>query len=490
MKKSILALAVVLAVSGMAWGQWVFDAQDGVQSIESRYSAGRFTSDVDDYMDPAFFDANIGTFMFLGGYGDTDGLAAEVPNGTISVGFGKTLGKGMYLGLFYATQTLSAFGTHKDGGTKTHDNTDNSKNVNTSEVTWNNKVAALFGVAGMGFRLDLDMFDEDGNPTEDKMTTIDGKVSTQTITNGPALGLTWGTLLMNDRLAPYVSLGYRFPNIDTRTELTPQEPGSDPNDPYTQTVDKSATYSSDAQFKISAAAWYKLAEDKSVLAELGFTAKIPNSYKGDKEALAKFSNYQAGGTENPDGDKAYTEDGGFDLGLYAHFQKVLTFGEATVKVVPWLDLGLKVDDHGTSLDEKKSPSDNEFNLTTGLKIGAEYKHDKIGLYTGAGIQFFDWTVNSMSGGDSDFTNKDYTWTFTGIQWDDNRIATTGVLNFGLTFTPIEGLVFGTGLSAIIPSVNLKTMQIAAPSSTNYGSETMITNILGNSAMSVTVSYKF
>ena len=71
-------------------------------------------------------------------------------------------------------------------------------------------------------------------------------------------------------------------------------------------------------------------------------------------------------------------------------------------------------------------------------------------------------------------NKDSDWTFKGLKWKDS------LLNFGLTFTPIEGLVIGAGISGL-PAIDLEGMTINVGSAGGY-------NIIGN--YTLTVSYKF
>jgi len=181
--------------------------------------------------------------------------------------------------------------------------------------------------------------------------------------------------------------------------------------------------------------WAGLQNDQSIYAELQFGANFADSYKGDEDGL-KLP--ELGATPDKDGNyKNYTEGGGIDLNLYAHYQKKLTFGEeTTVKIKPKVGLGIASESHENSLFDAKHPSDDVFSASLGLDIGAEYKHGKIGLYTNVGLDFFNWTVTSYPGGKD--PNKNSEWSFSGLAWSSSA------LQFGLTFTPIDGLVFGAG----------------------------------------------
>ena len=118
MKKFILLLAIFLMLSGVAWAQlpgindagqyfktWNFNAVQ-TESVPSRFSVQRFTSDMDDYIDTRFFDPNIGTFMFVGGH-------ANNSTPVVTFGFGRTIGS-TYLGLYYAGSLVSGQGDKEE----------------------------------------------------------------------------------------------------------------------------------------------------------------------------------------------------------------------------------------------------------------------------------------------------------------------------------------------------------------------------------------
>jgi len=170
MKKLILALAVVLMVSGVVWAQsmkpnplgsttgtfssnFKFDPFPTIsaykpQSVEQRYSGSQFSADVDNYINAMNFVPNIGTFMFLGGH-KASGFDPSDFNG-ISLGYGKTLGNGSYVGIYYGGKLV------EEGKGKTFPDGDKLEKVNTeSDLTWSNNLALLYAIGGMSFRLDF-----------------------------------------------------------------------------------------------------------------------------------------------------------------------------------------------------------------------------------------------------------------------------------------------------------------------------------------------
>jgi hypothetical protein len=62
-----MALLALIAAPNLAAQVPVPLKQEQV-STDSRYSAGTITSDIDDYLDVNYYDADIGTFLFLGGF--------------------------------------------------------------------------------------------------------------------------------------------------------------------------------------------------------------------------------------------------------------------------------------------------------------------------------------------------------------------------------------------------------------------------------------
>ena len=558
MKKIVIMLAVALIVSGAVWAQSISDAPDygsvfpslwvvPTESTEKRYSAGTFDSDVDNYLDPTAFDGQIGTFMFLGGFpgqngniGATDPLTnfntggsstfgswedndndpdtpdVWVPNfdpptkDTVSVGFAKSFGEKSYLGIYYGGTLVNAYGSQVTG------NDANIKKTAESTAVWRNNLALLFGIGSTGFTLDLTM-----DNTESVTSKIDGKVVSQTVGNAPTVALGWGTNI-NDKLTPWVKVGFRFPDTVVTTngasggmianpdyDAAKAAAANDPTDPnYDATYDpdtpeeilvpqkapdKKATVSKGAAFGLNAGVWYGLNDTSSVLADLSVAVVLPDSYKGDTKDLLGTPGYvDATDPANPvdvpavPGPDPYTKGGALGIDLYLKYTKALVFGEnVTVKLKPNLGATFVSMSTKDSRISDKQPSYNWFTLGAGIDIGAEYRYDKIALYSGLGLRCFEWNTFGISGG-NDKKNRPSEWTFEGLNWDSSRFGPNGSLGFGLTFTPIEGLVFGTGLN--IGALFNPILMELTPNTSH--TSTSAAQIWQNTALSITVSYKF
>jgi hypothetical protein len=486
MKKICVMLAVALIVSSAVWAQAptspsaaMADAMKGLvftdlsavktQSTAYRFSTGTFDNDVDNYIDPTAFDGQIGNFVFAGGFPkteggyvtDTDVLTDYNQDGkdVISFGFGKTLGEKAYLALYYGGSFVNASGKKTLGDPDNDDDPD----ITESEATWRNNLAVLFGIGNMGFTFDLIM-----NDTTDNTTKTSGKVSEQTIDHAATVALGWG--MSTEKIAPWVKLGIKFPD----TKITTDESGTVEDGK----VDKKVTESSGAIFGLNAGAWLGLNDTSSILADLTIGALFPASVKGDVEDLGF-------------GDEPYTTGGGFGVDMYVKYTKELTFGEnTTVKLKPNMDLAFVTLSGKDSRSDDKMPSASWFTLKPGIDVGVEYRYDKIALYTGLGLTFFEWTAFGISGGeDEDKAGRETDWTFTGLAWDSTRVGgADGRLGFGLTFNPIAGLVFGTGVSVGI--FNPTTMKVGGtyPSTTGY--TTTGANFWNSTVIDITVSYKF
>ena len=485
MKKIVLILAIAIMASGAVWAQFNFSAVPTI-STEARHSAGRFSSDVDDFIDPAWHNPEIGTFLFAGGYPTflTTNVNPSNP-WAISLGFGKTLGESKnYLGVYYGgTIVDDTFPASGASGTKREGIMSTKDKMTTSEVTWENNLAVLFGTAGMGIRFDLIM------NNKGERTNYEGGLSYKDA-EGAAVALKWGTSTLGD-FVPWASIGFKFPDQEVYTF------GSIDKKP-----NKKITASSNAELGLLAGGWYGINDTVSVVGEVGFNSGFGNSFKGDTKNAGVIGVIQA---LHPEADPAapgydptsyyailssgsdpWKESGWWDLNLYAHIQKAVGFGEyMTVKFKPYLALDFASYSNNTTYmkNKDKDPSDNFFTLGTGFDVGAEYKYEKIGLYTALGLRCFEWTVDSHSGGKK--KNNSVDWGFVGIEWN------TATLGFGLTFTPIEGLVFGTGANFGF-GFNPKTMQVTTGSLYGYGTTggTGVQNPFTAGTFDVTISYTF
>jgi len=481
MKKVVFLLALVLAAGTAVWAidtndissasdyfaEWSFNAVQ-TMSVDSRFSVDMFTADMDNYIDTRFFNPAIGTFVFVGGHKND----AVVPPG-VSFGYGQTIGK-TYLGIYY--------GGWLGGGDskKIENDLDDDKIAVTSTGNWNNSVAMLFGIAGMGFRLDF--------ITQDSLakTTYDGKLTEETTNGKTGIALGWSTSLFDSYgLTPWVRVGYKFPRIATTS-----------NGDSTTAPDYKMTALTESLFGAQAGALYKLTDTDSFVAELNYTLQFPDKYEGD----TKYG-YSTDPWNLSDGPDPYEMDGGWILGLDAYYQKEIGFGKIpgfTLKLRPRLsaDFFRRSQSTTNKLDTAELPTVNWLYLVAGLNVAAEYRYKKIGLYTGFSLDIIDWQTISFSGGDDANKTEDSTWKLSGIGWRDHhndfQPFSAPVLKFGLTFTPIEGLVIGAGLDAAFDQIfklNLRTMEISS-SGTNYSVTNDRIDGLFSTSFLITVSYKF
>ncbi|MCL2879111.1 MAG: hypothetical protein FWF29_02590 [Treponema sp.] len=477
MKKIALILVILIIASGAVWAQADMWKQfNSVQTVstESRHTAGRWTSDVDNFIDPSLYNPEIGTFAFVGGYpggmgaGTTTLLTPNANGNAISFGVGKTLGKN-YLAAYYGGSLVDAAGGAKVQGANPNKDTTNSN------VTWNNNLAVLFGTAGMGFRFDLI-----ANNSSSR-NTIDGGTSYRN-TTGPTVALRWGSQTMGN-IMPWLTIGFKFPD---QKIFTAQDPTKKP--------DKKITVNQNAILNLEADSRYTVNDTVTLLGKLTFNGFFGKSYAGDTNNATILNNLAINLAADGDASqlvannsKPWTEGGAWNIDLYAHLQKVLKFGEYTsIKVRPYMTVDFASVSNDTTVNNNKTkyPYDNTFNLGTGLDVAGQYQFQKIALYTALGLKFFNWTVDGHSGGKTEDKSSD--WTFTGITWNPDRFTAAGLLGFGLTFTPIDNLILGTGIQFAGIGFNPQTMQVTTGALSNYtGALNPFTG-----TFDITISYKF
>jgi hypothetical protein len=447
MKRILVLIAIALIAGGAVWAQDTFDDERpskvakefdpfghdfsavGTSSTEARYSAGRYDSDVDTFIDVNDHNPAIGTFFFLGGYpADGDANVDDTNHLTstrddfpyeISFGIGKTLSFG-YLGIYYAGSFVEASGSRltKDPVTKN------------STARWNNNLAILLGIANMGFRFDLTEAMEEDNTTDISVTS-GKKTETKRFTHGPGIALSWG--LKTDNLLPGLQIGFKFPDTDVTT-----------ND-----AGKTGTEAEGGIFSLKGWTWIALTETGSMWTSVQFAALLPNAISGDKDVT---------------GVDPYTVGGSWGLDFYIHYQQEVDLGKLGLKVKPKLGLNfVSVSHNSTMKDSKKQHSDDYLDLSVGLDVGLKYQHnEKFAFYTGASLDFFDWSIVSHAGGDKDYTDDTNAWDFTGIKWTGSQFTGKPGLGLGMTFTPAPGIVIGTGLNTFLDKIlviDLEKMQI-------------------------------
>jgi len=477
MKRIVLSFAIAVVAGGMVWAQPTpgdgpnvfgsasFNAVPTL-STEARYSAGRFTSDVDNYIDPRFHNPDIGTFLFLGGFpsNDIDVDYTELLGSTtrISFGFGHTLGA-LYLALYYGGSLVSGSGDRFTDMDPAPDDTEVTRN---SQMAWRNNLALLLGIANMGIRFDLIMDTDTARHTLDGYPGPGGTMGSLpsdvtgagwSRTYAPALALTWGSRFGN--LAPYVTIGYRFHDqyVWGGTIRRYDEETGD----LIREEELEYRFRRNAALGVFAGAEFALSDTANVGGELRFgTAFAAND---------RF-------TWESDTDYVTSAGGAWAVGLHAYFAQTFDAGVVAVGLRPWIDAEFSSESRNTSLTEDDfmlSPF-NFFALGTGFDLGIRFMPTaRFAFFTGAGLQLIEW--NHVSRSDSNREpNRVSAWTIDGISWDSRRTAGAGNLGFGMTFTnQAENIVVGAGLNAILDRFirfNVEEMRIDTGGSGSWWNE--------------------
>ena len=510
MKKLVFLLIVAVVISGMVWGQiaepggggpnttgpsaslplfsalkldgnGLFDRYYAVQTIstESRYSAGIFSSMVDDFIEVNWFDPKIGTFAYLGGFpsngsdvGTTNFLGAP---DNISLGFGKTF-KAFYLGVYYGGRLLT-----QDTSGDFIAGTGGAKDTAHSRTNWRNNTAILVGLPDLGaFRLDVIL------NTNSEVDSIDGNASEKTRTAAPSFALTWGGLKLAG-LDPYVTIGYKFSDLAIWHAMEGTS---------LKTVEK--TYNS--SLGIQAGVNYDLDANSSVSGELAFGYVFGTSYSGDRYAWTNYAGGAGAALTGSGSSVKIDTKGVMGIGIKGGYKQTLNFGMVSVGFKPnvafaYVSNGL----NNYSGDYKADRASNDYiELETGINLGVKAQANRIfAVYTGAGLTLFDWRTYSHSGGSP--KNKNTSWSFTGIAWDTSQFA-GNYLGFGVTATPVENLVIGAGVNGLLNrffTVNLGTMQVGTASGGDslWGNNSnnflgQILRVFSGITFDLTASYKF
>jgi hypothetical protein len=446
MKKIFCSLVIAMAITGVVSAQITGDKFDldavPTTSTEARYSAGRFSSDVDNYIGVNDYDADIGTFVFLGGFpSDSTVDATADPGYELSLGVGKTLGAS-YLGLYFGGNLVNASGT--DDGQE--------KATRTATATWNTNIALLFGNASLGaFRLDLIL-----NAT-DTSTTYDGKKASST-GGSTTTALSWGKSL-NDNLAAHAAMGIVWPNT-TGTNL---------DELNGATKNKSRTGGGMA---VSGGVdMGDLSADLTL--QFGFSDK---TVVGDDKTTTKAPFWTF-----------------IDL---AYGKNVDLTEKFSIGFKPNATIGLRIWNPDVKSDlaaDTDAPAETTFEVLAGFDLGIKYKlKESFTLYTGASLQIFDWYVWGISGGDAKAGGGG--WEFNGIEFDTTKWANQSNLGFGLVYAPNANLSVGAGLNTLLDKfiqIDLQKMQVTTnnPFADSSNFVTAIGSFFGGMTFDLTVSYK-
>jgi hypothetical protein len=461
MKKMMLVLIVALLAAGtllaqvppypgsIAGDKFPFDAVQ-TASTESRYTAGRFGSYVDDFVGVNDYNGEVKTFLFVGGFGAGNTVnQTNIPNVAMSGGFATSLSS-LYLGIYYGGDLIKGQG---------YDDGLSSNGTIYSEGLWNNYIAILLGNLPFGaLRLDMIM-DNDTDTT----TNYNGE-KTGATGSGIMTALTWG--MNSGNLAPHISLGIQWP------DYTFNKAGN--------TTTK--TYS-----------------NGSLGIKGGLISTLDDTSSFSADAIIQFGFGQQSTQKDPD--QKSTTNGDFLTFIDLGYSKTLAMGEKlALGVKPNLTLALKLDNPdvnnspGTKVD---APMSTTFETKLGLDAGLQFKAtQKFTLYTGASLNIFDWVAWGLSGGDP--KKGGGSWQIRGLEFSPESLGTysnRSNLGFGLVYAPDEHLSIGCGLNALLDKlfvVDLQNMQVRAGT---FWSSVSQNSFLGdlwstNTTIDLTVSYTF
>jgi hypothetical protein len=484
-----MALMAVIGVPNLAAQQWVnpnpnpdkaFDSFDELVdgfnavptlSTESRYSAGIFSSSVDDFIDVNSFDPAIGTFFFLGGF-PSDGTTVEKTDYItdpylISAGFAKSFSK-FYLGVYFGGNIVEAAGWDDQG-----DNvySSNGKTGSWATATWKAKLAVLFGTEKIGgIRLDMVMDD-----VTDTTSYYGGKnVGTGANPSGEgiALALSWGKVMAlgGKELPLHAKLGYKFADYELSTDA---EGGN-----------KTETYTN--------AAWLLNAGTAYALNDI-------STLEGDLYLGGNFGTLATG-------ENSGTIQGDFGIKLEVALANAISPVEGLeIGFSPNLGIGVWGADPNTTGDygNNNAVTNTDFELALGVDAGIKArlpgKFNKFTLITGAGINIFDWYVSGNSGGETNLKGNSQ-WRIDGLGWNPETLTATGSLGIGTVFAPNDNLSVGFGLSGLLDSlvkVNLVEMSIKPGDffttdqpGLNGGRNGIFGGLFKTAVLDLTVSYRF
>jgi hypothetical protein len=477
MKKVFLLAMVALLISGMAWAQsastedilggTVFDAFNVVpaESVELRLSRYVFSSMVDDYINVNFFDPEVGTFVFFGGFFN-DNYMSYLTNTQLSFGFARTLNNG-YLGLYYGGNIVNASGGREKFDA---DNDDLSYLETYHDAQWTNNLAVLYGTNNLGaFRFDLRLntLNEYDNDSGEGVTSYDP---------GALIGLTWGGFELMG-VASYITLGFQLP---TQTIFRSADEDKD------DTIYK-LTNSSGGFFGLQAGG----SHDSGIWGDLSLIFNFPTTVKGEVPSAG-------GGSTDVD---IVSFGDGFLAGLRVGYTNIMDLGRLAIGVIPEVNMGFSTStayfenkedkDDPRNQERKDSPTFTNFQLQALVNLGLKFSiNEKFDLYTGLGLRFFDWQVGGVSVSTNDGKDKTTAslWTFDGLEW-----LGSNNLRLGLTFKPVEGLIIGADMSSLLDNfiyINPTTMRVtvfANPNSNNLG--TWAASFVNNINLNLTVSYQ-
>jgi hypothetical protein len=443
-----MALLVAIGIPNLAAQQIDPENFNAVPTLstEARYSAGLFTSDVDDFISVNDYDPDIGTFFFLGGFpaaGSVEETSLLATSGTsgdyaISAGFAKSFSK-FYLGVYLGGTIVNAWGSRQS-----------DPKYSFSEAVWDTKLAVLFGTSRIGgLRLDLIL---DGT---DRTTRSDGKkvgTGLGSYGEGVTAALRWGKdLSFGSRdIAVHALAGFRFPDY----ELVGGGGVPKIHNWGTHATKSNGAPGEPAELLLNGGIAWDLNDVSTLEADL---------YLGGNFGGASY------------GDASSTTSGGFggwvEAGLANTFEPLEGL-ELALK--PHLNIGFSGDGGAdTGVFEGGIGAD------AGLKARLPGIFRKFSIITGIGVNIFSWNTYTIFG-----SPRSTVWTIEGIGWNKDAFTAKGTLGLGMVFVPITNLSIGFGVNTLIDGIvefDLVQMQVRAGE--------FFTDI-DRLVFDLTVSYKF
>jgi hypothetical protein len=506
MKKVVLFLFVAVIAAGAVWGQApaptpafgvgdLTSAVDGVGfwdffvdqtvSTEKRYSAGIFSSYADDFIWFTSWDAKIGTFLLLGGYPSNGNDVTQTTQLTttpykLNIGLARSSKSG-YVGVYYGGNLVNARGTNT--GLKGEDN------VVWDKSEWVNRLAILYGKEGLGgIRFDMLMegSEYENNYTDDKQ---DGE---QTVKKAPQIALGWGNAL-KDGMELYAQLGFRFADMTVIANAEDKKTDTYWGDP--------ADLDKNAKLALQAGIWIPMKSSENTESSFSVDFVMGNIFGA--------SGKEEGAIGLTEGE--FTQGGIFLIGADIGLKQVIKADEKfSFGFKPNITIGFTFDDTSSVTAAKGDYEKGDgtkttlFELTAGVNFGIQYKiNEKFNLYTGLGLDVFNWKAGGYSEGKDDKYDEDTNpnvkssaWEVNGFNWRPETLH-GGRLGFGLTFAPSKNIVIGTGLNTLLDKIvyfDFYNMRFgtALNQNSNDGTESgwLSRNFFGGLTFDLTITAKF
>ncbi|MCL2190490.1 MAG: hypothetical protein FWB79_00690 [Treponema sp.] len=433
-KKIILLFAAALAAGGLAWGQpadppipfpdrppgaWSGRAAVGGfgavpwqgLSTEARNSATLFRGEADGFIDPRFHDTEIENFLFVSPSSD----------GRVDIGFARNFGL-FYLAVYYGGGIV-----HATGQNSGENQAAGLPRRGFTAADWNNSLALLVGILGMGIRLDA-TFDSDTARSVVDYSRIDSPEESRIATerfmgqHGPSLALTWGARFGS--LAPWASVGYRFAG-----SLVQSHRATD--------FDYENRLSSGAAIAASGGARLDLNDTMAAGAAVSFRNTFPQreSYTGTEPA---------GREGSLERDFANRRHGMLGFGLDLYYLHRVEINEALeLRFRPRLYGGLTIRSNDWEGDTISwtAPGERWTTVAGAIQLGAAFRPNSLlGFFAGVNLELLDWSTWSQIGGDETFPALESSWEIRGVS--------NGGMGVGVTLTPAENVTLGLGLNGL------------------------------------------